>query len=333
MSIECPRKRSRAAASWRGERDERIAAHQQPGAAVVAAGAARRRRHRPFGARSSHEPCRRQYRRDPAPSDGGGPRFRPRLRAAGERRGSAAVSGAPADAGAPGTGALKVSDDRLLGGRVRLRQPAEGYRVAIDPVFLAAAVPAEPHQLVLDLGCGVVALEMQRELVRLAGDNIILNGLETRLSVMIGDLLRPPPRLSPGAFDHVMANPPYNERGRSHPATDPARAEATIEGAADLAAWVRFAFAMVRPHGSVTFIHRADRIDALVAEIAGRGGEMVVFPLWPGEGRAASRILVRARKQLAAPARLAPGLVLHRPDGRLSEAAEGVLRQGRGLEL
>jgi tRNA1(Val) A37 N6-methylase TrmN6 len=259
------------------------------------------------------------------------------------------VSGAPADAGAPGTGALKVSDDRLLGGRVRLRQPAEGYRVAIDPVFLAAAVPAEPHQLVLDLGCGVgaamlclaarvphsrvVGLEMQRELVRLAGDNIILNGLETRLSVMIGDLLRPPPRLSPGAFDHVMANPPYNERGRSHPATDPARAEATIEGAADLAAWVRFAFAMVRPHGSVTFIHRADRIDALVAEIAGRGGEMVVFPLWPGEGRAASRILVRARKQLAAPARLAPGLVLHRPDGRLSEAAEGVLRQGRGLEL
>src|SRR5512143_2367110 len=33
--------------------------------------------------------------------------------------------------------------DRLLGGRVVLRQPAAGYRVAIDPVLLAAAVPAE----------------------------------------------------------------------------------------------------------------------------------------------------------------------------------------------
>jgi hypothetical protein len=46
------------------------------------------------------------------------------------------------------------TEDRLLGGRIRLNQPAAGYRVAIDPVFLAAAVPAEPHQLVLDVGCG-----------------------------------------------------------------------------------------------------------------------------------------------------------------------------------
>ena len=59
----------------------------------------------------------------------------------------------------------------------------------------------------------------------------------------------------------------------------------------------------------------------------------MVFPLWPGEGRAASRILVRARKQVAAPARLAAGLILHDADDRLSAGAEGVLREGGGLEL
>lgn len=241
------------------------------------------------------------------------------------------------------------TEDRLLGGRVRLRQPASGYRVAIDPVFLAAAVPAEPHQLILDVGCGagaamlclaarvphsrVVGLEMQRDLVRLAGDNAILNAMEARVSVMIGDLLHAPPRLSPGSFDHVMANPPYQERGRSTPAEIPGKAGATIEGDADLGAWVRFALAMVRPKGSVTFVHRADRVDALLGEIAGRAGEVVVFPLWPGGDRPASRILVRARKQVAAPARLMPGLVLHRPDGRPTDAAEGVLREGRGLDL
>src|SRR5262245_33160758 len=172
------------------------------------------------------------------------------------------------------------TEDRLLGGRIRLKQPAAGYRVAIDPVFLAASVPAEPHQLVLDVGCGagaamfclaarvphcrVVGLEMRRELVRLAGDNAILNALETRVSVMIGDLLHPPPRLSPGAFDHVMANPPFNERGASIlPATSD-KVDATIEGDAGLGAWVRFSLAMVRSKGSVTFIHRADRIDALL---------------------------------------------------------------------
>lgn len=246
-------------------------------------------------------------------------------------------------------GGPSYTEDRLLGGRIRLRQPADGYRVAIDPVFLAASVPAEPHQLVLDVGCGsgaamlclaarvphsrIVGLEMQRDLVRLAGDNVILNGLEARASVMIGDLLQPPPRLSPGAFDHVMANPPFHERGRATPGATAGKSGATIEGDADLAAWVRFSLAMVRSKGTVTFIHRADRIDALLGQIAGRAGEVVIFPLWPGQGRPASRILVRARTQVAAPARLAPGLVLHEPDGGLSSAADGVLRAGRGLDL
>jgi tRNA1(Val) A37 N6-methylase TrmN6 len=241
------------------------------------------------------------------------------------------------------------TEDRLLGGRVRLRQPASGYRVAIDPVFLAASVPAEPHQSILDVGCGVgaamlclaarvphsriIGLEMRRDLVRLAGDNAILNGMESRITAMIGDLLHAPPRLSPGAFDHVMANPPYLDAGRATVGTLPSKAEATIEGSADLAAWVRFALAMVRPKGSVTFIHRADRIDALLAEIAGRAGEVVIYPLWPGQGKSAVRFLLRVRKQIAAPARLAPGLVLHEPDGRLTTAAEGVLREGRGLDL
>lgn len=241
------------------------------------------------------------------------------------------------------------TEDLLLGGRIRLKQPAAGYRVAIDPVFLAAAVPAEPHQLVLDVGCGagaamlclaarvphsrLVGLEMQRDLVRLAGDNVILNGLEVRASVMIGDLLHPPPRLSPGAFDHVMANPPFHRRGDTEPAAATGKSAATIEGDADLADWVRFSLAMVRSKGTVTFIHRADRIDALLGQIAGRAGEVVVFPLWPGDSKAASRILVRARKQVAAPARLAAGLVLHDADGRLSAGAEGVLREGGGLDL
>lgn len=242
-----------------------------------------------------------------------------------------------------------LTEDALLGGRVRLRQPANGARVAIDPIFLAASVAAEPHQLVLDAGCGVgaaalclaarlpqcriVGLELQRPLVRIAGDNIVLNGMSGRTSVMVGDLLAPPPRLSPGMFDHVMANPPFIEQGRGTPAANPAKAAATTEGDANLGDWVRFALAMVRGKGTVTFVHRADRIDALIGHLAGRAGDIAIFPLWPAAGRPASRILVRATKQAQAPARLLPGLVLHEADGRFSEAAEAILRGGAALEL
>src|SRR5207244_13228241 len=140
-------------------------------------------------------------------------------------------------------------------------------------------------------------------------------------------------RRSPGAFDHVKANPPFNERGRTTPTPTPGKADATIEGDADLAAWVRFSLAMVRSKGTVTLIHRADRIDALLAQIAGRAGEVVVFPLWAGQGRDASRVLVRARKQIAAPARIASGLVLHEADGRFTTAASAVLREVGGLDV
>src|SRR5262249_22684684 len=43
-----------------------------------------------------------------------------------------------------------LTEDTLLGGRVRLLQPARGYRVAVDAVLLAAAVGASAGERVLD---------------------------------------------------------------------------------------------------------------------------------------------------------------------------------------
>ncbi len=56
-------------------------------------------------------------------------------------------------------GLTDVTTDALLGGRVRLYQPRHGYRVAIDPVFLAAAVPVVRGDRVLDVGRGLYALQ------------------------------------------------------------------------------------------------------------------------------------------------------------------------------
>lgn len=242
-----------------------------------------------------------------------------------------------------------TTEDTLLGGRVRLLQPQDGYRVAIDPVFLAAAVPAGPGDMVLDVGAGVGAaslclawretgclvrgIELQRDLVRLAQRNIELNGYTGRVEIMVGDLLRPPPRLAPSSFHHVMANPPFLQRDAATAPPDRGRALSHVEGEAALADWVRFCLTMARPKGTITFIHRADRLESLLGELRARAGEIVVFPLWPGGSRAASRVLVRARKEVGAPTRLAAGLVLHEPDGRYTPAAEAILSGGAGLVL
>ena len=67
--------------------------------------------------------------------------------------------------------ALHYSEDSLLGGRVRLRQPAAGYRVAIDPVLLAAAVPASAGERALDVGAGSAAAALCLG-VRVAGVHV-----------------------------------------------------------------------------------------------------------------------------------------------------------------
>jgi tRNA1(Val) A37 N6-methylase TrmN6 len=239
------------------------------------------------------------------------------------------------------------SEDGLLGGAIRLRQPRSGYRAAIDPIFLAAAVPAGAGDTVLDVGCGagaaalclakrvpdcrITGIEAQHDLVRLANENAALNGFGDRVVIMGGDILRPPPRFEPGSFSHVMANPPYLADNRGTPPPDESKSVSTFEGEADLATWLRFALSAVRPRGSVTLIHRADRIEQLLAQLSQRAGEIVVFPLWPGENKPAKRIIVRARKGVATPTRLTPGLVLHEVDGRFTTAADAVLRQGAAL--
>lgn len=243
---------------------------------------------------------------------------------------------------------LSVTHDQLLGGRVKLAQPAEGYRAAIDPVLLAAAAPAAFQGSVLDLGCGVGAaalcllvrlpgvavtgLELQPALAALARDNAAANGVADRFRVEEGSLLAPPPGLAARRFDLVMTNPPYVAAGRGTVPPGAIKAAANVEGEADLAAWIRAAIGFLAPKGRLAVIHRADRLADLLAALRGRNmGAIRVVPLWPKAGRPAGRVVVTARQGARTPLELAPGLVLHRDDGSYAEAAELILREMGGL--
>ncbi len=245
----------------------------------------------------------------------------------------------------PGT-----SQDTLLGGRVTIFQPAAGYRAAIDPVLLAAAVPAAAGETVLDVGSGtgaavlslaarlagvrVTGLETAPDLIRLAETGAEESGLAGRVLFIEGNLLSPPGGMVPGGFDHVMANPPYLAEGSGNPPPDAAKRRATVEGDAKLGDWLRFALEMVRDGGTVTVIHRYDRRDEVTAGLMEGAGGMVVYPLWHKKyGGEAKRVIVQARKGAAEEARRASGLVLHDEGGGYTLDAEAVLRGAGALTL
>jgi tRNA1(Val) A37 N6-methylase TrmN6 len=243
-----------------------------------------------------------------------------------------------------------LTEDSLLGGRVRFSQPARGYRVAIDPLLLAAAVPAAAGETVLDAGagtgaaslclavrvpgCRIVGLEVQRSLQQLASHNVRQNDLGRRVQMIEGDLGRPPPHLAGTTFDHVMTNPPHLAMPATTSSMNHERARANVEHGLDLANWLAGCLRMLKPGGFLTLLHRADRLADALAALRGPLGDLVVYPLWPRAGnRRAKRILIQGRKGSRSPLSLAPGLVLHDDAGCFSPAADAILRHAKGLLL
>lgn len=241
---------------------------------------------------------------------------------------------------------MELSDDRLLGGRVMLRQPCRGYRAAIDPVLLAAALsaPRARDRRCLDVGAGVGAaalclaarlpqmritgLELQADLARLMAENIALNRYQDRVDVVCGDVMAPPDAVPVGGFDQVMTNPPYH--GPGTPPRDPSRACAHQE--VDLGAWIDFCLSRLRHKGRLTLIHRADRLDRVLGGLVGRAGAVTVLPLWPKPDAAVpGRVIVSARKGVRSPMRLLRGITLHAADGTYTPAALEILAQGEGV--
>ena len=260
--------------------------------------------------------------------------------------------------------AAPLTDDAFLGDALAILQPAEGYRAGLDAVLLAAACGARPggDTRVLDAGAGVgvaglcvarrvpdarvTLVEREQELAELARRNIERNGLGDRVRVVELDVSTGGAGVHraravgtdggasvlPGAFTHVIANPPYFVRGRGTPS--PARLKAASHQLAgdDLDAWFRFLATSAASDGVATMIHRADALGVLLEGLGRRFGALRVLPLHPREGEAAHRVIIQGRRGSRAPLTLLPGIVLHGEGHGFLPRIDAVLRGGLALE-
>ncbi len=249
--------------------------------------------------------------------------------------------------------ALETSEDAVLGGRLRLRQPLRGHRVGHDAILLAAATGALSGEHAVDLGAGVggaglalaarvpglrVSLvEIDAALAALAADNARLNGLEARVDALACDAedaaALAAAGLTQGTIDRVLMNPPFHDARRQNVSPDPRRRLAHAAAPGLLARWVTSAAWLLKPRGVLTLIWRADALDEVLAALKDAYGAVTVLPVLPSPERPAIRVLVRAVKDGQGNPVHLPPLTLNDAEGRPSAAAEAVLRGGEALPL
>ncbi|OUD10057.1 methyltransferase [Marivivens niveibacter] len=245
-----------------------------------------------------------------------------------------------------------LTRDDFLGGRLRLYQPANGYRAGVDPVLLAAATPIKSGETLLELGCGVGAaslcaatrvagiratgIELQPDYADLARRNAAENDLP--FDVITADLRALPADIRNTQFDHVIMNPPYYLRDASTPATDKGR-DTALGGDTPLADWITIGAKRIAPRGYLTLIQRIDRLPETVAVVHSLLGSIVIQPIAPRQGRESGLFILSARKNGRAAFKLRPPLVMH--DG-VAHTADGesyttvvksILRDGAELRL
>jgi tRNA1(Val) A37 N6-methylase TrmN6 len=243
--------------------------------------------------------------------------------------------------------------DAVLGGRLKLRQPRRGHRVGHDAILLAAATGGAYGERAVEFGSGVGAaglavasrnpgmrmtlVEIDPALCALARENIELNRLADRITVLTRDVTRPDlfgvDALAAGAADRVLMNPPFNDPARQNVSPDPSRALAHAAPMADLPLWLASAERALKPGGVLTLIWRADGLAQVLDALARDFGSVNVLPVHPKPNTPAIRVLVRAEKNGRGALAMLPGLELNDAGGWPSAAAEEILREGGLLPL
>ncbi len=228
---------------------------------------------------------------------------------------------------------------------MRIVQPRDGYRFALDAVLLARFAAPRPRDRVLDLGAGcgvvsaivaalrrpreIVAIELQPELAQAAARNAELNRLES-IRVIEADLRAPLiAGVAPGSFDLIVANPPYRAAGSGRESPNLSRRVARGGAGATLAEFLAAARRYAVNRGRVAIVFDATRAAELIALMIANSLEpkrlRFVHPL---PGAPAASVLVEARKGGRAEVTVEPPLIVQARPGVYSDAARALLYDG-----
>lgn len=170
--------------------------------------------------------------------------------------------------------------DELHRNQYKIIQNPEKFCFGMDAVLLSGFAKVKAEECVLDLGTGTgiipilleaktegkefKALEIQEDSADMAGRSVLLNGLENKIEIILGDLKDASGIFGASSFDVVTVNPPYMNHSHGQVNPDQPKAIARHEILCTLEDVIREGTKVLKPGGRLYMVHRPFRLVEII---------------------------------------------------------------------
>jgi len=230
----------------------------------------------------------------------------------------------------------ELTTDTFFNGRIIVRQEQRGYRYSIDAVILAYYAGDGSAERVLDLGtgCGIISLilafrdpriqiygiEVQASLAKLAMENVEVNRMSERVTIINEDMKLLQPEMTGGPVDLVVVNPPFYRADTGRVNSNLQRAVARHELKATFYDVSATASRILQKGGRFLAIYTAERLCDMIAGLRATGIEPKRLRMIQSGGNlAAGLVLVEGIKGGGPGVKIPPPLIIYDSNGQYTE--------------
>ena len=229
---------------------------------------------------------------------------------------------------------MEITKDSIFNGAIKLYQPKQGYRIAIDPIVLASVVNIKKGQTVLDVGCGVGTISLilkyldKSQLITSIDIDPIMTDLckrNAKLNKLNLDVINhgvDADFLKNRCFDCVVTNPPFYDPDsfRSSEKKFTANFE-TI----NIKSWISFCAKRLNNSGFLYIIHIPEKLGAILAALGDLVGKIEIIPIYSHANQTAKRIIIRCKKGSKEQLKILPGIISHQKNNEYTEFLRSIL--------
>jgi tRNA1Val (adenine37-N6)-methyltransferase len=229
--------------------------------------------------------------------------------------------------------------DKILRGKISIKQLKKGFRYGFEAVFLAAFVNGYLKKIkknkisLADVGSGVgtisliiayqnikiniTAIENNDSFLQIANENIIINNFQKQINAIKGDIFNIDSNLI-NSFDIVVTNPPFYDQHQKKSENDLDNCAKRI---IDYESWIDNSLKLLKHRGIIFLIIPTGLLEKSLISLSKKTGSFKIFPIWPNQKQSSKRLILFAKKGGASPTELMSGLRLFNKQGKIDKKA------------